>query len=65
MSRSKRGRDTLKGCHRSFKKIKRLSSSRMRVRPHAPCQDILKGRDVQQHEFPVEKGCFDMWYVMR
>jgi len=63
MSRSKRGHDTLKGCHRSFKKIKRLSSSRMRVRSHALCRDILKGRDVQQHEFPVEKGCFDMWDV--
>lgn len=63
MSRNKRGHGTLKGRHRSLKKIKRLSNSRMRVRYNALCRDILKGRDVQQHEFPVEKGCFDMWDV--
>ncbi len=63
MSRSRRGQDVGKGRHMSFKKIKRLSSSRMRVRSQALCRKIVKGVDVQNCEFPVVKLCFDMWGV--
>ena len=63
MSRSRRGHDILKGSHRSFKKIKKLSSSRIRVRTQALCRKIVKGADVQNCEFPVAKVCFDMWDV--
>ena len=63
MSRSRRGHDILKGAHGSFKKIKKLSSSRMRVRTQVLCRNMEKGVDVQNSEFPVAKVCFDMWDV--
>lgn len=53
MSRSKRGGNGLKGKHMRFKKIKRASNSKMRVRSAALCHKAAKEGDIERNMFSV------------
>lgn len=63
MSRSIRGCNVLKGKHMRFKKIKRASNSKMRVRSAALCHKAAKEGDMERNMFPVKQQCFDPWSI--
>ena len=63
MSRSKRGCNVLKGKHMRFKKIKRASNSKMRVRSAALCRKATNEADIERNMFPVRQECFDLWSI--
>ena len=63
MSRSKRGGNGLKGKHMRFKKIKRASNSKMRVRSAALCHKAAKEGDIERNMFPVRQEGFAPWWI--
>ena len=63
MSRTKHGRQPLKGKSMSFKQINRASNSKMRARSAALCHKAMIGVDVENNMFPVRQKCFDPWWI--
>lgn len=63
MSRTKQGSNGLKGKHMDFKKIKRASNSKMRIRSIALCHKAAKEGDIERNMFPLRQECFDPWSI--